>query len=147
MITNNTTTDKGYKYTIPPAKRLSEELYRVYKFNVQTMQKLIGFLRDTEQLGVAEKRRVWIGTKEQRGDAFAVNGLNYNTTHNTTDVRGPPSVRPSAIDTDSVNATIGGYDYENYLCAIPLIRKALCEFILHGNQLYSETPGERRGNV
>ena len=42
---------------VPPAKRQSEELYRIYKSDTQSMQQLVEFLRDTEQLGVAETGR------------------------------------------------------------------------------------------
>ena len=39
------------RHQVPPAKRQSEELYRIHK----TMQQLVEFLRDTGQLGVAEQ--------------------------------------------------------------------------------------------
>ena len=49
--------DKNYNYHFPPARRQPEELYRTNMFNELSMQQLAGSLRDTEQLGVAEKRR------------------------------------------------------------------------------------------
>ena len=39
-----------------PARRQSEELYRMLTYKKGNMQQLTGFLRDTEQLGVAESR-------------------------------------------------------------------------------------------
>ena len=146
MNTTTTEADKICKHTIPPAKRKSEELYRRYEFNGQSMQKLTGSLRDTEQLGAAEKRRMWYSRNKQRRNAFAVNGSNYNTTHDITYAKKPPSIKSSIIVKGSVNAVTKQHADGSYHCATPLDRNTIEELVMQDNLFYCETPGEYRGS-